>query len=555
MPSPTDASSTAATAPSLAALLTALSRSECYPHHPAQVSLVQTHISAVFLAGDVVYKLKKPVRFSFLDYSTLALRQHYCQEEVRLNRRLAPTVYLGVVPVLRTTEGTYRVRDALSLQDAVVVDYLVRMRRLPADRTLDSLIAAGRVTKAGLHALATRLVSFHHTAATKEAPLYGTPAVIWQAIADNFQATAPFIGQTLSEKQFDTIRDFSQRFFTAHQDLLRQRILQGRVREGHGDLRCDHVYFLDEGITIVDCIEFNPRLRTCDVASELAFLAMDLELHGAPALAAELVHAYAVQAEDTDFLRLLPFYQCYRAYVRGKVESLKSREPEIPPAEQEQARAQARRAFRLAARYARGAPAPALVVVCGRVGTGKSTVARLLSEHTGFAVLNSDVVRKRLAGLLPNARAGAEYRAGLYTDAFTQRTYTALCTQAEEEIRAGRGVIVDATCKQREARRLLLELGSRLGVPVLFCECRASAATVEQRLREREQQGDSASDATWAIALQEQHDFPPFDEVPDHCHHVIDTDEGTVEEVLARAEERLAEIQKVFSHPTHSPEG
>jgi hypothetical protein len=540
MHSSPDSRDTLTPATSFTALLTALARPECYPHHPAHVEVVQTHISAVFLAGDVVYKLKKPVRFSFLDYSTLALRQHYCQEEVRLNRRLAPTVYLGVVPVLQTG-NTYRVQNAQSIQNAVVVDYLVRMRRLATERKLDTLVAEGRISKEGIHALAKRLVNFHRIAPTDQASAYGAPAIIWQAIADNFQETASFIEQTISAKQYALIQDFSQRFIAEQQELFKRRISQGRVCEGHGDLRCDHVYFLDEGVTIVDCIEFSPRLRTCDVASELAFLAMDLELHGAPGLAAELVHTYAVQAEDADFLHLLPFYQCYRAYVRGKVESLKSREPEVLPEEQKRAREQARRAFRLAARYAQGAPPPALVVVCGRVGTGKSTVARLLSEHTGFAVLNSDVVRKRLAGLLPAARANADYQTGLYSETFTRRTYAALQTQAEEELRAGRGVIVDATCKQQEDRQALLELAGRLRVPVLFLECRASMAEVERRLRERERQDDAVSDATWAIALQEQNDFLPFADIPDRSHFIIDT-EGAVEDVLAAAEEQLSNL-------------
>ena len=534
---PSDTPHHSPTAPSLPDLLAALSQPSCYPHHPPQVEMVQTHISVVFLAGEVVYKLKKPVRFSFLDYSTLALRQHYCQEEVRLNRRLAPTVYLGVVPILDTGDA-YKVGEATNSKDATVVDYLVQMRRLPPERTLDALIAAGRVTKEGIHALAKRLVHFHHTAATQDAAVYGTPEIIWQALADNFQETAPFIGQTISDKQYDLIQDFSRQFFAAHQELFKQRVTRNRVREGHGDLRCEHVYFLDEGITIIDCIEFSPRLRTCDVASELAFLAMDLELNGAPALAAELVHAYAFAAEDEDFLRLLPFHQCYRAYVRGKVASLKSQELEVPPDEQARARHQARRAFRLAYRYARGAPSPALVVVCGHVGTGKSTVAQLFSEHTGFSVLNSDVVRKRLAGLLPTARVGGDYRAGIYSEDFTRRTYTALRTQAEEELRAGRGVIVDATCKQPGDRRTLLELGNLLSVPVLFLECRASAVEVERRLRERERRGNSVSDATWAVALHEQHDFPPFDDIPEQCHFVIDTMHD-MEDALGEIEERL----------------
>ena len=172
------------------------------------------------------------------------------------------------------------------------------------------------------------------------------------------------------------------------------------------------------------------------------------------------------------------------------------------------------------------------------MGTGKSTVSRLLSEHTGFVVLNSDVVRKRLAGLLPTARVSADYRTGIYSAAFTRRTYATLQTQAEEELHAGRGVIVDATCKQPEDRRALLALGNRLGVPVLFLECRASLAEVERRLRERERRGDSVSDANWAVALREQGDFPTFADLPDRCHLVIDT-EGAIEDALAVAEEYL----------------
>ena len=235
---------------------------------------------------------------------------------------------------------------------------------------------------------------------------------------------------------------------------------------------------------------------------------------------------------------MLPFYQCYRAYVRGKVESLKSTEPEIPPEEQERARQHARRSFRLAARYARGAPAPALLVVCGKIGTGKSTVARHLSEQTGFVVLNSDVIRKRLAGVLPTVHTSADYQAGLYQPEFTRKTYAALHAQAEEELRSNRGVIVDATYKQEEDCRTVLELGTRSQVPVLFVECRATAATVEQRLRQREERGDTASDATWVIAQREQDRFSSFTNLPAERHLMIDT-ESDIDAQLACVEARL----------------
>lgn len=516
------------------ALVQALVEPACYTHRPAHVEMVQTHISAVFLADELVYKLKKPVRFSFLDYSTLALRRHYCHEEVRLNRRLAPTVYLGVVPVWQHGDRYWVGETRPPRTEAVIVDYLVKMRRLPAEQTLGALLGTGHITQESMQAVSQRLCSFHATASTDLAAQYGTPEVIWQAFADNFQETLPFIGQTISQRQFSAIKTFSRNFFDDHRSLLQDRIRTGRVREGHGDLRCDHVYFLDEGITIVDCIEFSPRLRTCDVASELAFLAMDLELRGAPALASALVQSYRAQTHDEELLDLLPFYQSYRAYVRGKVASLKSGEPEIPPAEQTQARLHAQQAFRLAARYARKKLSPVLLIVCGRIGTGKSTVSQLLSEHTGFPVFNSDTIRKRLVGIEPTGRGRAAYGAGIYTEELNQQTYAQLRAHAEAQLRAGQGAIVDATCKNRNERTAFLELGARLNVPVFFLECQARPAEVERRLHEREQRGAAVSDATWAIARQAWDEFPAFDDLPQHSHLVVDTQDT--------GEERLVEI-------------
>ena len=524
----------------LAALVAALSQPDCYPSRPDSIQVLQTHISVVFLAGDVVYKLKKPVQFSFLDYATFASREFFCHEEVRLNRRLAPSVYLGVVPLLRCGQ-TYRIGEIGEETDGEVVDYLVKMRRLPEERTLGALVGKGEIEKADIYALATKLVDFHQAASRDQAAEYGAPDVIWNALADNFKETAPFVGQTLSATQYEEIRDFSQHFFSTHQALFQKRVRMGRVCEGHGDLRCEHVYFLDEGITVIDCIEFNPGLRTCDVVSEVAFLTMDLERHGRPDLANELASAYSTQTEDPDFFKLLPFYQCYRAYVRGKVSSLKSLEPEVTAEERARARANARRAFRLAHRYAHGTPQPALIVVCGGIGTGKSSVARLLSECTGFTTFNSDVVRKRLAGLRHTTRSSTDYGAGIYTQDRTQRTYAALAQRAQEELQKGHGVILDATCRQPDHRQLFFALGQHFNVPTLFLECQARPTIVEQRLRERVQRDDSVSDANWEIALQHQRDFPPFDDLPDTCHSVVDA-EKSAEKVLEGIEDALARL-------------
>lgn len=534
-------SSPAQRSASYARLVQALSQPASYAPRPTHVERVQTHISTVFVAGDLVYKLKKPLRTSFLDYSTLALRQHYCQEEVRLNRRLAPSVYLGVVPVWQRGEH-YWVEEkppGPPSADAVVVDYLVKMHRLPAERKLGALVAADTLTPASIRAVAERLGAFHATAATGVAAQYGTPEVIGQVLEENFDDCRPFIGQTLSDTQFAAITTFGRDFLDTHRELFQRRARTGRVRDGHGDLRCDHVYFLDEGVAIVDCIEFSPRLRACDVASDLAFLAMDLELHGAPALAAELVQTYRAQTQDEALLDVLPFYQCYRASIRGKVASLKSREPEVAASEQTHARLHAQHAFRLAARYARGKRAPALLIVCGRIGTGKSTVAQLLSDHTGFVVFNSDLIRKRLAGITPTRRQTAPYGGGIYAEEVTQQTYARLRAHAQEQLRAGRGVIIDATCTNRTDRRAFLELGGRLQVPVLFVECRASVDEVKRRLREREHQAEAVSDATWAIAQQAWDAFPPFDDLPASAHLVLDTAD--------RLEDRLSELVERLS--------
>jgi aminoglycoside phosphotransferase family enzyme len=304
-------------------LIDAMSRPEFYPHHPDRVELRQTHISYVFLAGEYVYKVKKPVRFKFLDYSTLDNRRRFCREEVRLNRRLASAVYLGVVPIIRRGEGFELKEGGKSQQGNTITEYAVKMHRLAEDRMLNSLLAQGKVDGEDLRAIAKRLVAFHKKACEERASVYGAPDVVRRKMLANFQETRQFIGRTICEKEFSEIREYSRRFLAENRDLLERRVREGRIREGHGDLRAEHICLIDD-IVVFDCIEFSEELRTGDVASEIAFLAMDLDFLGAPVLSQEWVAVYAELAEDRELLCLIPFYKCYRACVRGKVESLKS---------------------------------------------------------------------------------------------------------------------------------------------------------------------------------------------------------------------------------------
>lgn len=503
-------------------LIDAMMRPEFYPDHPAQIEAKQTHMSYVFLAGEYVYKIKKPVRFDFADCSTLAIRYELCREEVRLNQRLAPEVYLGVVPILGD-DARFVLGEEGRDFNPHAREYAIRMRRLPDDQMLDRLVATGKADAAVVDVIAKKLAGFHRTASTAGGLRYGSATSIWRLVLGNLDESERFVSNTVTKSQFSVIEDYLKSFIGAHWQLLNNRVRAGRVREGHGDLKCEHVC-LSDGIQIFDCLEFSERLRYGDVASDIAFLAMDLDALGAAHLADELIDCYAKVTGDEMVATLATFYKCHRACVRGKVESLKSIEDEVPSSQREQAHDRARASFSLAFRYAlRGRPA--LVIVCGLVGTGKSTVSRRLSYRTGFEVLSSDRIRKRLAGLSETARAGGAYGAGIYSLSFDRLTYDTLLAEAHERLRDGCGVIIDATFKIPEDRRAALAVGARIGIPVLFVECQANEREILRRLHERTKKGDGVSDATAEVYLSQRTDFVPITEVRTGHHLLVDTGE------------------------------
>ncbi len=524
----------------LASLVAAMSQPGFYPERPATVEIIQTHISYVFIAGDAVYKIRKPMRFAFLDYSSLERRYHFSEEEVRLNRRLAPHVYLGVFAILYR-EGRFVPGAQVSTPDGPdVVEYAVKMRRLPEERMLERLVREGLVGKEEMRRIAGKIAEFHLIASAEFAAKYGEPSAILQAVSENLAECEPFVGETVPKPEYEKIARFVRGFAETHQKLFRERISQGRVREGHGDLRCEHICLTD-GIVIFDCVEFSEQLRYCDVASDIGFLAMDLDRMGASALGDELVAAYVERSGDAHLFELLRFYKCHRAVVRGKVQSLKSRETEVSEAERDKARQRALTSFDLAYRYARGAD-PALVAVCGLAGTGKSTIAKALARHTGFVILNSDVIRKRLFGLDPTSRAGTGYGAGIYDPQATERTYDELLAAAEKTLCEGKGAIVDATFKDAAHRPRFVEMARRLGVPVVFVECRADEREVMRRLSARERRAEEVSDATTEVYARQKAEFAPFGEAYDRCHLVVDAQDDP-ERIAFRIEAYLDNLR------------
>jgi len=326
-------------------LVQALLNPQAYPDTPQRIELVQTQMSFVFLTDDYVYKVKKPVNHGYLDYTTQDKRQFYCQREVELNRRLCPKVYLGVVPITQDKGGI------LVEGQGKVIEHAVKMRRLPQEAMLDVLLANNRVSLEMITSVAQKLAEFHQKAETNaNITAFGNLDTIKQNTEENFIQTKKYIGNTIFQERYQHIKNYTDSFIEENASLFRKRITQGRIKDCHGDLHAAHICF-SNGICIYDCIEFNDRFRYCDIASEVAFLAMDLDHHGRADLSQSFVDAYLVFSQDKELLQLLNFYKCYRAYVRGKVESFKLDDPYISEEEKERVLTIAKRYFELAKSY------------------------------------------------------------------------------------------------------------------------------------------------------------------------------------------------------------
>jgi len=323
----------------------ALLRPEIYPDLPREVKLIETHISLLFLTGNYVYKVKKPVDFGFLDFTSLEKRRYFCEQEVKLNRRLSPAIYLGVAEITRD-------RERISLDgEGVVEEYAVRMRQIPEKLLMDKLLERGRVTPKMMEAVSEKLVRFYSEAETNELiRSFGRPERVKQDTDENFEQTEKYLGVTISKDVYEEIKRRTNEFFRVKERIFHQRIGSDRIRDCHGDLRLEHIFWGDE-IAIFDCIEFNQRFRYTDVAADIAFLVMDLDYHGRKDLSEHLVRAYVEKSDDREVMNVLDFYKCYRAYVRGKVESFRLDDPNIPKEEKEKALQRARKYFELAWQY------------------------------------------------------------------------------------------------------------------------------------------------------------------------------------------------------------
>lgn len=486
----------------------------------APVELIETHVSRVFLVGSEVYKTKKPVYLGFLDFRTPELRRAACEAEVALNRRLAPGIYKGVVPVRRGRDGRYGTAG-----DGDIVDWAVSMVRLPDARRADVMLARGELSAAHIEQIASRVARFHEEARRDdETARFGRPEAIAVNVRENFEQTRGSVGAYISRDEAAEIEREQLSFLSREAALFEARIQAGRVRDGHGDLRLEHVYLDDkEGVRVIDCIEFNDRFRYADTCSDVAFLSMDLAWHGRVDLAELWLAAYAREADDFDMLPLVDFYEGYRAYVRGKVATILASDASAPGEARARASAEARRYFLLALAASRAPLVPPQVIAVGGViASGKSTVAKAVAAEIGAPIVEADRTRKSMLGVAHTTRLTDPSWSGAYDRRFTEDVYQELLRRASKALDAGRPVVLDASFRSASMRRQARELAQRYGVPFLLIECRADRDVCIERLRRREREA-SVSDGRIEIFDDFCAQFEAINELRPGEHLVVDT--------------------------------
>lgn len=456
-----------------------------FPESAERVEIIQTHLSVVCLVGEFAYKLKKAIRLPFVDFTSLENRKKYCEEELRLNRRLCPGVYLSVEELREDTWGGITLRGG----EGAIIDFAVKMRRLPPDRMMDVLLAADSVKKEEIEELAQVIARFHKQAErSPEIDWYANPERLARFAVENFEESEKFLGEILSRDLHAALWRKTKQDFTRWIPTLKRRLAEGRAVDGHGDLHARNICLTDP-IAVYDCIEFQPAFRCADVALEHAFLLMDLRFRGHQELASIYLDRIEAETGDREMRTILPTLMQYRAVVRSKVSAITASEPEIAAPDREKSANQARRYMRLAAGIAVEERVPLWIAMCGLPGSGKSTVAAVLQETMGWQIFSSDRIRKELAGYSASQKLPAEF----YSPGFSEKTYRELESRAKNS--PGAICLLDANYRTRRTRTFMRSAAEEAGAALVLIHLAPGKAILQDRLQIRGRQANVISDA------------------------------------------------------------
>lgn len=516
---------------------------DAYPHPARPVGHVETHISHVLLAGDYAYKLKKPLNLGFLDFSTPERRRHCCEEELRLNRRLAPDLYLGLVPVIGTPD---RPRIGKPDHPGPVLEWAVHMRRFCQNALLDR----APLTPGLVDGLAERLAAFHaRIPAAPPASPYGTPQAVLSPMLENFRQVRARIEVAANSERLDRIEAWTLGRWQGLLPVIESRRAEGRVRECHGDMHRGNIALVDGEPVMFDALEFSPRLRWIDTASELAFLLMDMEEAGEGAMAGRLLNRYLELSGDLGALAVLDLYKVYRAMVRAKVLAIRLGQSDLSPDAERLHRLECEGYLTLAERYIRPRR-PRLMIACGLSGSGKSWMGQRLREALPLIHLRSDVERKRLFGLAPEVRSSAAEGAGIYFPQATEWTYQRLLRLARQAVDAGYDALVDATLLTGDRRAAFRRLAESRGAGFVILAMSAPISELRRRVIRRLTEQCDASEANLKV-LERQHatceQLSPEEET--RAIHIDSSNPPPLESIL----KRIAEISGVPSETHDAP--
>lgn len=474
------------------------------------VEVIQTHISYVVLTGKYAFKIKKAVNFGFLDFSNLAKRKFFCEEEVRLNKRLCPDIYLGVVPI------TKKDNDLELNGESRVVEYAVKMKEFPQEKIMTKLLEKEEIDEEILEKICDILNNFYKKSMrSKEIDSYGSIKTIKKNTDENFAQTKEVVGITLTKEKFDYIKNATNRFLTKNKDVFEKRIKNGLIRDCHGDLHSGNIVVSNKSVYIFDCIEFNKRFRYSDIASDIGFLAMDLDFQASPYQSSYFINSYVEKSKDLGIYDVLNFYKCYRAYVRGKVIGFKLNDPHIDKKEKEEIIKIASKYFDLAFYYSMlfyrnlVKSRPIFFITSGLTGTGKTTVAKKISIDYNAHLISTDEIRKELEGIDKFERHHDAYNTVLYSPEKMMNTYEKALKKADKLLKKDESVTLDATFKTKRLRDLAFDIARKNNAIFLILYCMCPEKFVKNYLEKRVKK-KSISDGRWEIYLKQKDSFEEF---------------------------------------------